>query len=669
MSKSFGSAKDFADHATSLAHKHEARIQKHLELQSMWQQPITSTETGRTIYVNNEPWTATRLIVSLLTAGTVRFKAFMPPGDTDTKERKAQLAKVENLLSCHYTQTDFRRWRSGMGRYKLRSDLAYWMAVPGWHAGINLVEDLKGWDGRAWPIFSDIWDPLDTFNDVDNGTGIVHHSRMSRSKIERVFGKKRIGGKIKGYDFSPDPQDGQDDPVYVVSEWWDDETSMVAVFEGEKFWVLKPQTEHGLGHNPAWCQPVGAVPFRSTAWERGTGTLAQVNPDSYEWVAHLGQSPMLGYQGIHRIISETAEMIGTVLENWADPKVLAQTRDGRFVDIDLRRKDGAPNFVAAGEVISVLAPPTFPGDQRAWMEFLLSEQEKSSFSRVLYGVINGSLQAAQMQLVAKTANMVVNPLIDEMDMVFETGGDSILRQLNGPGDSKRKAQYTEPIAVRSLSAKGSRVVDYINLADLPDRVDITAQLKGAGIQADKLQTLQTVTAALQVPNPALSHATILDDILEQDDPDGEMARIREEKIVNSPEAMAAAAPYLTLTNMVADLRRKKNSPMAQKQAQVLEVVAEGALIDLRNKIQKIMMEAAGVGEQAAPAAPTGAPVAVDPATGQPAPEGVNAAVAAPGQQDGVAPVGAPVAGVAQPPSGPAMDRGAAMAAAQLAQGG
>jgi hypothetical protein len=99
MENSFKTAQDFAAYYIKLEQMHAPRIAKHLSLQAMWEMPIRQAATGRTVYLNNEPWTATRLIVSLLSQGTWNFHASMPPqADLDEQERNELLSSYERMM-------------------------------------------------------------------------------------------------------------------------------------------------------------------------------------------------------------------------------------------------------------------------------------------------------------------------------------------------------------------------------------------------------------------------------------------------------------------------------------------------------------------------------------------------------------------------------------------
>ena len=642
--RSFSKPDDLVEYGHELEGIHQGRVAQLTSLLHAWESPIRMTETGRTVYINNEPWTATRLTVSLITNGRAVFKGSAPPDFGDQKERLAAIGQIERALKAHFKHIDLELYRRRRGTYMRM--WAYLAAVFGWHAGINLVLD----QSEKWPVFTDLWSPLETHPNMD-GTGLVHITRMTGHEIERRFGKKAgINSKKSGYNFVADKEKSQD--LYLVYDYWCDETNATAVIGDKGSYWIKKQIPHDLGHNPAWCNPIDAPPFTASASGRDGSLLASPDGESGRHLQFLGQSPMLGYRTAYQYLSELANQIADVVERWANPIVFAKTKDGKFVEIDLSGK--VPNNVDLNTIVEIIKPPTFPNDDKAWIEFVLRDIEKASYPRAAYGSVGSTEAAYTIQLMKAASGYIIDPLIQQAEFMYEASADSILRQLE-----HKKKQYDRFFSVRTVNNRGRRGYDYIKLADLPDNIQMTVEIRGAGVPSDKFQALQAVTGALNVKNPALPLETMLEDYLDREDPAEDVARLVSQKLTMNDAVYEKASPIVTLVDL-ADRLRKKGTKRGDELADALGAMA----IQAMHELQAIVKQANGAGQ---PAPPGAEGQAVARAAGIPEPpmggaQGEN-------QIEGVAPPGAPAAGVSKPPTGPAPDRGALMQAAMGAAGG
>jgi hypothetical protein len=647
--KTFKSAEDLIKYYRKLAEMHDGRIRQHIELQHMWETPVRRNgEDTRTLYINNEPWTATRLTVALLNQGKLTFRGSAPPSSQDTRERDAAISEVERFFKAHYQQTDVSLFRRRRGSF--RRQLGYHMAVYGWHAGINLVQDVSG----DWPVFTDIWSPMDTFPDMDGGTALVHVTKMSKAEIEKTFGRKRGSGlkAVPGYAAKFEAAVEEDDQ-FAVFEFFDDETAAVAALINGEPVFLKRQMEHKLGGNPAWCNAVDAAPFRHATVDASGTLLTQPDAESNSWLETYGQSPMLGYKTAYRYMTELANQIADVVEKWAEgPIAYLETPDGRYVPFDIRGAD--ISTVPAGTKLNVVEMPKFPQDDRAWLAFIQQDIEKASYPRVAYGTVGSTEAAYTLQLLRTASGYIIEPLVQQAELVYETSAISILRQLE-----RRGRQYERRFfPVRTRDTKGAAIYDYVDVTTFPTGCYVAAELKGAGVPQDRFQALAAVTQAANAMNPVLSVETLLDEYLDCEDPPGEAAKMFWERMTTSRKVFEVASPIATGFDLVDRLRQRSLHPgdRAALIADAFEAQVRAGLEELKASIANPPMGAPG-GGGGAPGGPPGLP--------QPPPNGV---VAGPGAQvPGVAPNGAPPAGVAQPPTGPQPQISAAMQQAMPGQ--
>lgn len=647
----FTKPEDLNDLYGKLVQIHDKRIAKQLRLQSLWEMPVRSTETGRTVFVNNEPWTATRLTVALVNQGKLIFRGSAPPSDNPDKNAKnnAAISQVERLLKAHFRQTDFNLFQRRRGTF-LRQ-LAYHMAVHGWHAGITVVQDNK--QNGEWPIFTDVWSPLDTLPDMES-TAIVHRSRIRWGQLKSTFTKEM------GMSFTP-PDGTKDQDAFDVLDYYDSETNGAVLIDGiggAPHW-LKQQKEHGFNANPAWCNPVDAVPFRPSALlQTGRQLKVSTSPDAEDnrWLEYVGQSPILGYETAYRYMSELANQIADVVERWASGLLLVKTIDGKWADMDPAASQGQPHFMDRTSIVEVVKPPTFPVDDRAWMAVVAEDISRASYPREAYGSVGAGSTPSSLQLMRAASQYIIEPIVEQAEDVSEYCANNILRQLESGG---RKKQYKKFIAVRSIGKQGGGIQDWIKLSDVPDGIYVSASLKGSGIPSDRLQTLLAITNVANSANPPVSIETLLDEFLELEDPPGEIARMFWQKMTSSKMVEEKAAPILTLTEW-ADKIRLKGTDKANAIADAFNAMAYAGMMELRaNVMQSINSSVQAMAQ------PVGAPPPVEPAVDPTGGAGSVGAIAGAGmdpnmQQAGVAPVGAPPAGSTMPTTGPRQDIAAAM---------
>lgn len=641
----FKTAEDLSDYFVRLRDYHSARIRTHMQCQAMWEQAIRTSDTGRTVYINNEPWTATRLIQNLIDNGKVRAEAcFLPDDAKSLAEVSEQKQMVEHVVDCILTQTDERL--HDRRRDSLKREMSWDMAVLGWYAGIALVLDnVKGSD----PFFIDNWSPTDTFPEMEGSTALVHRSRMTKREIERTFGKNRKGGKLPGYNAKF--EDDSDTLKYDVYDYWDDETNATAMVAGSSVYWLKKPTPHKLGHNPTWCNPVNAVPARYSATDRNGNSLDAPDGETNKWLSFVGQTPMLGYLPIYRNITEAVNQIQDVIEKWADVKIVIVTEDGKFREVDMSRTDGSPAAqLKVGERLDIVAPPTFPADMQAYLKFLLGELQKASFPQEMYGANGAGGNAASLALLQQTSGYIVGPIGEEVRKCYHKFINNLIRQLETRGK-----QYSSALPMLSQDKKGKPFYSYITLSDIPKGTKVAIELKGAGVRPDKLGMLATTNQIANSPSPILDDETLIDDYLELEDAPAILQKKLEQKLTTHPEVIGAMAPIMTALEFHKSFKRKAEAgneiavvlsdmALAVAKAGVMklqELVAPKAPVDPAAQMQSALQGAAGGGGGAAP-----------PLDGS-------------SQTDGVAAPGAPPAGVPQPTTGPDMGRGAEMAQAQM----
>ena len=273
--------------------------------------------------------------------------------------------------------------------------------------------------------------------------------------------------------------------------------------------------------------------------ESGETLSDGVDYESGRFMAFVGQSPLLDMQGIHRVLTEYSEMVAHQIERWASGKVIVQGDDG-FVDLDLSREDGAPNYVGPRGRVEVIKAPVFPGDQQAYMTYLQGELAKVSHSRMMYGLVGPTEAAITLDILRDTSNRILGPIIDQMEMIYTANMDSILGQLKTRGK-----QYDKPLRSMSRDKRGRRIYDYIRLADIPPAVDVVVELQGAGVHPSQAQRLQVASTLMNARKKVASDDYIRDEVVGIDDPHGEEQKIFWEDLANNEAVKEMAGPVVS----------------------------------------------------------------------------------------------------------------------------
>ena len=673
MDKEFKKPDDLLEFADNLRRNHMHRDAMLMSLQSMFEMPRRETESRRTIYRSNEPWAGTKLNVNLMDGGKEAWKVHIPPSlsrENKEKQDKATFA-INELLKAHMSHTDARMVREHGSTF--RRGWTYMMSIYGWSAGITRIkDDAKTREDGEWPIYTDLWSPLDTYHDLRKGTeNIVHYTQLPYGAIKDQFGQKGRGKKSNGYDFYPDDDD--EDKLWTLIEYYGRETHAIAVLEGEPKWIKEP-IEHKLGLNPSWVMPLDAPPIYHTVTDEKTGrVLGSPDSASYRYLESYGQSPMLGYRIPYMVKSERMNQVGDVIERYASLKMVAKTPDGRLIKIDMSDPESIAT-VPVGTTFEILSPNTFPLDTQAFLGVLDEDIEKASHSKASYGILNTGDLGAAMQMAKNSSGAIIGPMIKQYEFTLdEFIGNSILKQLEQVG---RKKLFDKDIGVRSKDSKGSNTWVYINFKDIPDGAKVSLNMRGAGIKTDKWQALAIATNAANAQNPVYDMESLHDEILETDNAPEIVNKLWWQRMRHSKEVEQYAAPIITLYDFANQLRLQ-NTPQMMDRAATFEAMAmqleeemkAKVLIGMRqvkDQVEQAMQPPDPIQELAKVAASQANPNIMSAMGGQLGGEGVapGGAVA---QQPGISPLGAPVAGISQPLTGPAPERGAQMVAAQQMQ--
>lgn len=629
-------ASDLLELADKWQLKFLPRDQKILDMQELWKQPIKTADSGRTVFKDNEPWTATRLTVAMLSAGQTLYRCQLPPSIKATDEEAREItSKIERLLGGHDRRTDWKM--RGFARTKYVREWGYYAFVHGWTSGIDLVAGGTDWDDEEWPIYTDLWNPLEVYRDMD-GDGIIRATNYTYDRLARKFGGRRPGGvPVDGYEFNISDEGINDEENIQVVSYWNSEINAVAAVYGngntrEAAWVKKAQ-EHGLGFNPAFCLPMDAPPFRiSASGDRGSRS---VNKESNDWMAYIGQSPMSGWESAYYVMCELAEQIAANIERWAKAVVLVKTRDGTFQQFDMANPEN--NNVDLDTVVEVIKPNNFPVDERLWMDMVSGSMRKGSYPAAMYGDMPGSTASHTFQLYKQASHYIIDPILEQYKDRKLDSSLSILRQLEARKGSIGKKQFS------AITKNGSspEAWEWFDLRKLPKGAKVTVEIRGGGPPEDKLQQLLAVTQAANAANRPLALVTLIDEYLDRPDAPEQIKLLMWERLTTSKTVEEKAGGMLTLTELSNSIRLR-GTDAANEVADMLLNMRKGLIAELEAEVKKALM----IGQQPAPIvgealAAAGAPMPPEMAAIPPnAPSGLEGEA----QMAGISPIGAPIEG-------------------------
>jgi hypothetical protein len=256
-----------------------------------------------------------------------------------------------------------------------------------------------------------------------------------------------------------------------------------------------------------------------------------------------------------------------------------------------------------------------------------------------------------MQMARQGGNYIVGPMKDQLQSVRSMIGNKILVQLEA---KSRKKIFKEPIAARVPDKRGETVWTSLRLGLIPDGTRVSCNLRGAGMQPDKLQAAAIASNLANAQNPIYDMETLHDEILQSDNPPDIVAKLFWQRMTSSRKVDELAAPITTLL-FWADKLEAQGSQRGIDLANAYRGMADAAMTELQSTLIVSKVKAGQAVQQA-----VNPMAAMANGGGMP---GMDAQAASQSQVDGVAPAGAPVAGVQGAPTGPAPERGAQMAAA------
>jgi hypothetical protein len=493
-------------------------------------------------FVSNDPQTAPDAAISMITRNEAFWRIDMPAGEIG-KEERAFIGEVERALGGIVDDVD--------EMFLLRGEMPFWKQAA-WFAV------MRGWIwaklhvtkaaidmGRDSPLLAEMWDSRQvypTFNGLFMSDVLAEkHSNLSEvqdqypEKAENVEGTDGNSPIIKVEYWSNTVGDRQGvtgtlayvNPV--EAGLMGTPTPDAAPIAGGAVW-LQPPYRHGLKPNalPVVGAPVNGIPIKTKPL---TGELVDyamrqradrigVQPPSWHdpsgWVAESGRGLLAS---VEENIPQYNELVATALQHfsigtyptmvfWTASGELPPYKEGMNAKIPLR----------IGEQVQRMEPTPINADAWKLLAILQDERQRGMLSNILQASsAGGATTGAMLQQILHAALNALEPFSSGLKSFGQLAGSHILAQLQASKDLPR-------LDLVSRSGRSYFRIDF-DPASLGDRKYKPIPIFKISLPQDLQMKAQVARILLDPRRPIMSLVTVLDQVLEYDDPEGEIKRM------------------------------------------------------------------------------------------------------------------------------------------------
>lgn len=529
-------------------------------------------------FISNEPRSAIDAAVSILTRNPITWRIDLIGSEDENKEEVAKIGKIERTLL-------------GIG-YDLDELMAQRLLPPFWvqvaqqallrgqiWAKVHITTDALFF--RSSPIIAEVYDSRLVYPHIDSfGLNYV------------IIEKATTLGDIRAvYPNIPDRYVERDPntPVLKVEFWSNNRPNRPGIMaclavvgsnaetrydmlsnprspqaERESLWLIPPMI-HGY---PPEALPVVGVAANGLAVRAKPQTLGLIDQRLAEradvlalslaswqaphtWVAEVGRSLL---SVIEEHVPQYNELVATIFQHFS------LSAYGTWV---FRNRTGeVPNWKPGLEAQIALKPdesveriavePISPDAYRLLQVFQL-EREKGVLSSVLQAALPQQFSSAILfQQVANAALNTLEPYRQAMQQFSSLMGTSILTQM------QLAAPVLQPFEIIAPTRKNTYFrIEFDPSTDLDSnrKYRPVAVMKPA-LPDDIITRMQAARLALDPRRPILSLMTVLETVLQIDDPAGELDRIWED--------IAQTDPVIVLEQIAQALERRGEMEMAQR---------------------------------------------------------------------------------------------------------
>lgn len=492
-------------------------------------------------YCSNDPRTSVDSGVSILTRNRAFWKIEMPEGIP--KDERKTIGKIERALDGIVGDMD--------ELFTDRLEMTFWEQVAwfalmrGWIWGKFHVTKAALDAGRTSPLLAEMWDPRMVYPTSD-GIGLANvlvekHTTLAEllmqypEKFEQNPDETDLNTPALKLEYWSNTR-GEREGVTGVLALWDVGTTTsgeilpaVEMIRGQnKVWLIDPY-RHGYSPEqlPVVGTPVNGIPIKrkpdtgpqvADSYVQRADRLGLRPPSWHDpagWVAETGRGLL---SAVEEQIPQFNEVMATVLQHfsintfgqWAfftESGELPRWEEGMNAKIPLH----------IGEEVRRFEPSPLNADAYRILDLIQREKEKGTISAILQASSATPNTGVIMNQIIQTALNALDPFAKGMGNFGTVMSAHILEQLRA-----------EDFGTLSLVARTSRSyfrIEFDPKKDLGERKYKPRPIFKPALPEDMFIKAQTARILLDPRRPVMSLVSVLEDVLQRDDPEGEANRI------------------------------------------------------------------------------------------------------------------------------------------------
>lgn len=576
--------------------------------------------TGFRRFVSNDPRTAIDAAVSLLTRNNPYWRGDMPTGMAQAERER--VGKIEHALSGIVDAFDYLfRHRGDMGG-RFWKQAAFFALMRGWIWGkFQVTTQATRW-GLKTPLLGEFYDPRQVIPNYD-GVGLESVIVLKDTTMAEMM--MQYGSKVRlALNYRPGGQGTIDSHAAATKiEYWsndrylEDEFGTPFIRRGEhgvlgyfmtssveagqvtgvndgypdaafSTWLIDP-FEHGYSPDalPIIGVPVNGIPIQvMPQYSQGVITnmsarMTRLGGMTQSWhgpggfVADSGRGLLTS---VEEHIPQYNELLATIFQHFTIGTYgtwVFKTQTGELPPFEDGSNAKIPLHI--GEDVQKFVPEPINQDAYKLMEILQDERQRGMLNNILQA--NGGLTAQSGIVLQQTINAALNSLepfgsgLEDFGMMFQ---EHMLEQLR-----------TADIGTLSLVARGSNR-SYVRMefdpkSDLDDRKYSFVPIFKPAVPEDLMTKAQAATLLLNPRNPMMSIITVLQEVFQLEDPEGEMKRMLEDIANRDPvillERIATILDEEGESDMADRIRQKEFQAKFADDVQQMQLEAEKAQLE------------------------------------------------------------------------------------------
>ncbi len=585
-------------------------------------------------FISNDPRVAIDKAVSILTTNDAFWRIDTPAGQIQPDEREA-IGKIERALAGIVDDIDEQFLLRG--EMRLWKQAAWFALMRGWIWGKFHVTSWATEMGWPSPLVAEMYDPRQVYPTFD-GFGL---SDFLAEKYTSLSDLKNFYPQV--FADTEDLRKLDENAPCIKAEYWSNDrpgrkgitgtlvsysltdvggsTNMPAISQGKSVWLIEPK-EHGLSPDalPVVGVAVNGIPIRSkppavvrvdTSMRLRAAQLGLSAPswnDPAGWIAESGRGLL---STVEENMPQYNELVATALQHFSigtfgqwvfntTTGELPKFQEGMNAKIPLR----------IGETAQRYEP--HPIDSDAWrlLDVLKDERQRGTLADIIQSASGFTGTGILFQQVIAAARNGLEAYNSGLTDFGRMAGSHMLAQL-------QEAKNLNTLSLDVRSRRSYFRIEFDPKTDLQPRKYKPMPVFKPALPEDLLIKAQIARILLDPRRPLMSLTTVLDQVFQLDDPEGEIERIFED--------IANLDPVFVLEHVAQALEKAGETEFA---ARIRQVEFQKAFVE---EMQFKQMQAASQAAEAGPPGPgpeTGAPSATGggqprPGQGQPSEGGSN----------------------------------------------